>query len=376
MPIQKITSGIIQDGAVAAADIVSVSNTAITGNIISSQIAPNQTLNGNVTLSSTGHVQLPSGTTAQRPGSPVVGMIRYNSTTSFYEVYTSAGWAILGATAYDYAVDYLVIAGAGGGGGPSGGNYGGGGGAGGYRTSVGTSGGGGSAESALTLSFGTTYTITVGAGGATNVVGSNSVFSTITSLGGGRGGYDGGTVTPQAGGTGGSGGGGTGGSGGAGSGTANQGFNGSAGNGGSQPPGGAGGGAGGAGGATVSDGAGGAGGAGVSSSITGSSVTRGGGGGGGAGISRAGGAGGSGGGGAGGTQTVSGTAGTTNTGGGGGGQGGSAGGATTGGAGGSGVVILSIPTTRYSGTTTGSPTVTTSGSNTILTFTGSGSYTA
>ena len=38
MPIQKITSGIIQDGAVAAADIVSVSNTAISGNIISSQI--------------------------------------------------------------------------------------------------------------------------------------------------------------------------------------------------------------------------------------------------------------------------------------------------------------------------------------------------
>ena len=38
MAIQKITSGIIQDGAVAAADIVSVANTAITGNIISSQI--------------------------------------------------------------------------------------------------------------------------------------------------------------------------------------------------------------------------------------------------------------------------------------------------------------------------------------------------
>jgi hypothetical protein len=40
------------------------------------------------------------------------------------------------------------------------------------------------------------------------------------------------------------------------------------------------------------------------------------------------------------------------------------------------VVILAIPTSSYSGTTTGSPTVTTSGSNTILTFTGSGSYTA
>jgi hypothetical protein len=39
-------------------------------------------------------------------------------------------------------------------------------------------------------------------------------------------------------------------------------------------------------------------------------------------------------------------------------------------------VILSVPTARYSGTTTGSPTVTTSGANTILTFTSSGSYTA
>ena len=35
-----------------------------------------------------------------------------------------------------------------------------------------------------------------------------------------------------------------------------------------------------------------------------------------------------------------------------------------------------MPTANYSGTTTGSPTVTTSGSNTILTYTGSGSYTA
>jgi hypothetical protein len=50
MPIQKITSGIIQDGAVAAADIVSVANTAITGNIISSQITSvaNTQITGNI----------------------------------------------------------------------------------------------------------------------------------------------------------------------------------------------------------------------------------------------------------------------------------------------------------------------------------------
>jgi hypothetical protein len=39
-------------------------------------------------------------------------------------------------------------------------------------------------------------------------------------------------------------------------------------------------------------------------------------------------------------------------------------------------VILRMPTSNYSGTTSGSPTVTTSGSDTILTFNASGSYTA
>jgi hypothetical protein len=65
-------------------------------------------------------------------------------------------------------------------------------------------------------------------------------------------------------------------------------------------------------------------------------------------------------------------AGGTNTGGGGGSGGPSQAAAN----GGSGVVILSVPTAFYSGTTTGSPTVTTSGANTIIKFTSSGSYTA
>jgi hypothetical protein len=37
---------------------------------------------------------------------------------------------------------------------------------------------------------------------------------------------------------------------------------------------------------------------------------------------------------------------------------------------------LVIPTAKYTGVTTGSPTITTNGSNTILKFTSSGSYTA
>ena len=70
---------------------------------------------------------------------------------------------------------------------------------------------------------------------------------------------------------------------------------------------------------------------------------------------------------------VAGNSGTVNTGG---GAGGGGNGSGVGGAGGSGVVILSIPTSKYTGITTGSPIVTTSGGNTILKFTSSGSYTA
>ena len=91
------------------------------------------------------------------------------------------------------SVDYLVVAGGGGGGA----SISGGGGAGGLRTSYGnTQGGGQSSESSLSIAGGANYTVTVGAGGAggtdsgTGGVangsnGGNSVFSTVTSIGGG-----------------------------------------------------------------------------------------------------------------------------------------------------------------------------------------------
>jgi hypothetical protein len=83
------------------------------------------------------------------------------------------------------AVDYLVVAGGGGGGKGTAGLAGaGGGGAGGYRTSFPSPGcNAGSFPVSLTA-----YPITVGAGGANNVSGNQSIFSTITSTGGGNGG--------------------------------------------------------------------------------------------------------------------------------------------------------------------------------------------
>ena len=106
-------------------------------------------------------------------------------------------------------VEYLVIAGGGGGGG---GFYqhaaGGGSGAGGYRSSISgeNSGGGSTAESKLSLSDGSSYAVTIGAGAAggtgtstAHTNGGNTTFHTITSLGGGRGGkWNGTTGQPTA----------------------------------------------------------------------------------------------------------------------------------------------------------------------------------
>lgn len=251
-------------------------------------------------------------------------------------------------------VDYLVVAG--GGGGSYNGASSGGGGAGGTRCTVGATGGGGTLESALGLLVGTNYTVTVGAGGTSiynGNSGSNSVFSTITSTGGGWGSTDGGQGA-----TGGSGGGGStnGGlsNGNGGAGTANQGYAGGAGFGyGSSSTrvylGGGGGGAGAAGTAAVS-GTAGVGGNGITTSISGTSTTYAGGGGGSSGRESSGadvngGAGGTGGGGAGGTRAA-GTAGTANTGGGGGGGGFLVPTYYTGGQGGSGIVILKYPDTK------------------------------
>jgi hypothetical protein len=51
------------------------------------------TLSGLLSLTSTSHMGLPSGTTAQRPGSPAAANFRYNSSLSVPEYYTGSAWA-------------------------------------------------------------------------------------------------------------------------------------------------------------------------------------------------------------------------------------------------------------------------------------------
>ena len=291
---------------------------------------------------STSFLGLPAGTTAQRPGSPANGYMRFNTTTGYGEVYNAsvAQWLQFG-TAPLISVEYLVVAGGGGGGTHSGG----GGGGGGLLTGNFTD---------LSLNYG--YTITVGSGGpgalgnypspssAGGSSGSNSTFNSITCAGGGGGGH---VYGPGL--NGGSGGGGSRdqlyGNGNTPATTPSQGNRGGYPNlssGTANYPGGGGGGAGAVGGAGDATN-GGAGGAGAQNSITGTSVYYAGGGGGN--IQQgpgSGGAGGTGGGGYGATTSGLGQNGGTNLGGGGGGGQYNGGSGTSGfqGNGGSGIVII------------------------------------
>jgi hypothetical protein len=250
---------------------------------------------------------------------------------------------------------------------------GGGGGAGGLRTSYGsTSGGGSTAESGLSLTAGT-YTITVGAGGsggsggASAGSGTDSVILTpdstsiISSGGGNGGGFD--AKNASSGGSGGGAASDFGSFPAVGQGTTGQGFiagyaffwfDGSIPT--SVDGGGGGGGAGSRGlpSSAQSSRQNSSGGDGLAVSVTGSSVTYAAGGRGTTGSPN---------------NNGSGWTGNANT-----GDGGQGNTYSNGGAGASGVVVLRMPTASYSGTTTGSPTVTTDGSDTILTYTGSGTY--
>jgi hypothetical protein len=328
------------------------------------------------TVVGTGAITLPSGTTDQRPSSPMVGMVRYNTTLNVPEWYdpTANSWKGFFQSS-NYTIEYLVIAGGGGGGGAT---RGGGGGAGGYRSSVAgeSSGGGASAEIPLTLSGGLTYAIIVGGGGASGaynndngaaggVSGTNSSFDSIISAGGGGGGASDTSGTDRSPKSGGSGGGGWYQHGSGGAGTTNQGYAG--GTSATSPPYGAGGGGAGGVGGNWNSPSGPIGGIGVSSNINLTPTFRAGGGSSSNFQVDSGFAGGTGGGGVGrnAVGTTVGLApsnGTNNTGGGGGSSGN----------GGSGIVII-----RYAGAQRGTGgVVTTAGGYTIHTFTSSGSYIA
>lgn len=87
MAISKIKTGSIEDGTIATADLAA-------GAVTTAKIdtAYTTSITTNPVFSGTGSATLPSGTTEQRPASPVAGMLRYNTTTGYLEQYNATGW--------------------------------------------------------------------------------------------------------------------------------------------------------------------------------------------------------------------------------------------------------------------------------------------
>jgi len=67
------------------------------------------TFGGNILMSGTGTLDLPVGTTAERPGTPNNGMIRYNTTLTRYEGYSGSAWGSLGGGATGGGGDQWVV---------------------------------------------------------------------------------------------------------------------------------------------------------------------------------------------------------------------------------------------------------------------------
>ncbi len=205
----------------AAGQNVEVSgNLDVTGNEV---ITGGLTVTGNTTLDAglnvnglaafnvTSAVKIPVGTTGQRPGTPVAGQIRYNSTLDQAEVYSGTEWKAVGGSPFDASggvittidgykihtytvsgtftpsltaegkVEVLVVGGGGGGAN--------------FNPHGGGGGGGAVVSGFLNIAKGTApISVVVGTGGAAGSAGGTSYFSTFTAPGGNPGsGYAGGS---------------------------------------------------------------------------------------------------------------------------------------------------------------------------------------
>jgi len=88
-----VTTVATTGGIPSTTDLGTASNTSTTAGATT---FANITLTGNLASNSTGYFTIPAGTSAQRPASPAVGMMRYNSTITSFEGYYAGAWSSLG----------------------------------------------------------------------------------------------------------------------------------------------------------------------------------------------------------------------------------------------------------------------------------------
>lgn len=87
---------------------LSVTGTStFTGNV-TANVANITTISSNTVFSSNGAITLPNGTTAEQPGTPSAGMIRYNTTSGGFEGYTTT-WGSIGGGATGGGGDQVFV---------------------------------------------------------------------------------------------------------------------------------------------------------------------------------------------------------------------------------------------------------------------------
>jgi hypothetical protein len=88
-----VTTVATTGGVASVSDLGAAANTSTTSGATT---FANITMTGNLASNSTGYFTIPAGTSAQRPGTPAVGMMRYNSTITSFEGYYAGAWSSLG----------------------------------------------------------------------------------------------------------------------------------------------------------------------------------------------------------------------------------------------------------------------------------------
>lgn len=91
------TTGLLKQRNAANSAFVTIGTLASTNLGLASLAGA--TFTGDVILGTTTALELPDGTTGQRPGSPVAGMIRYNTTLTQFEGYKNSVWGAIGGGA-------------------------------------------------------------------------------------------------------------------------------------------------------------------------------------------------------------------------------------------------------------------------------------
>lgn len=107
------TTGLLKIRNAANSAWITIGTLASTGLGLATAASPTftgtSTFTGDVLLSGTGVLDLPVGTTAQRPGSPNSGMIRFNTDLTTFEGYNGTAWGSIGGGATGGGADQVFL---------------------------------------------------------------------------------------------------------------------------------------------------------------------------------------------------------------------------------------------------------------------------